>query len=93
MNGPSMIPRHLFIAISVLVLAVLGMSLYAWRMRGRAAAGPAVSIAVARMATTGAERGSHTASLGRLSGARSPGRRPEYVLARDQCIAGQQAAS
>jgi len=39
-----MIPRHLFIAISVLVLAVLGMSLYAWRMRGRAAAGPAVSI-------------------------------------------------
>jgi hypothetical protein len=39
-----MIPRHLFIAISVLVLAVLGMSLYAWRMRGRAAVGPAVSI-------------------------------------------------
>ena len=39
-----MIPRHLFIAISVLVLAVLGMSLYAWRMRGRAAEGPAVSI-------------------------------------------------
>src|SRR5580700_10030032 len=39
-----MIPRHLFIAISVLLLAVLGMSLYAWRMRGRAAAGPAVSV-------------------------------------------------
>ena len=39
-----MIPRHLFIAVSVLLLAVLGMSLYAWRMRGRAAAGPAVSI-------------------------------------------------
>ena len=39
-----MIPRHLYIAISVLLLAVLGMSLYAWRMRGRAAAGPAVSI-------------------------------------------------
>ncbi|MGA8500827.1 MAG: GerMN domain-containing protein [Candidatus Sulfotelmatobacter sp.] len=39
-----MIPRHLFIAISVLLLAVLGMSLYAWHMRGRAAAGPAVSI-------------------------------------------------
>ena len=29
-----MIPRHLFIAISVLLLAVLGMSIYAWRMRG-----------------------------------------------------------
>src|SRR6202167_792831 len=39
-----MMPRHLFIAISVLLLAVLGMSLYAWRMRGRAAAGPAVSV-------------------------------------------------
>jgi|ERR1700683_109814 hypothetical protein len=39
-----MIPRHLFIAISVLLLAVLGMSLYAWRMRGRAAAGPVVSV-------------------------------------------------
>ena len=39
-----MIPRHLFIAISVLLLAVLGMSFYAWRMRGRAAAGPAASI-------------------------------------------------
>jgi hypothetical protein len=39
-----MIPRHLFIAVSVLLLAVLGMSLYAWRMRGRAAAGPVASI-------------------------------------------------
>jgi hypothetical protein len=38
-----MIPRHLFIAVSVLLLAVFGMSLYAWHMRGRAAAGPAVS--------------------------------------------------
>jgi hypothetical protein len=35
-----MIPRHLFIGVAVLLLAVLGMSLYAWRMRGRAAAGP-----------------------------------------------------
>jgi hypothetical protein len=32
-----MIPRHFFIAVSVLLLAVLGMSLYAWHMRGRAA--------------------------------------------------------
>ncbi len=38
-----MIPRHLYIAVSVLLLAVLGMGLYAWHMRGRAAAGPAVS--------------------------------------------------
>jgi hypothetical protein len=32
-----MIPRHFYIAVSVLLLAVLGMSLYAWHMRGRAA--------------------------------------------------------
>jgi hypothetical protein len=38
-----MIPRHLFIAVSVLLLGVLGMSLYGWRMRGRAAAGPVTS--------------------------------------------------
>src|SRR5271155_5161078 len=37
-----MIPRHLFIAVAVLLLAVLGMSLYAWHMRGRAAA-PVIS--------------------------------------------------
>jgi Sporulation and spore germination len=37
------IPRHLFIAVSVLLFAVLGMSLYAWRMRGRAAANPIAS--------------------------------------------------
>jgi hypothetical protein len=35
-----MIPRHFFIALSVLLAAVLGMSVYAWRMRGRAAAAP-----------------------------------------------------
>jgi hypothetical protein len=35
-----MIPRHLYFAISVLLLAVLGMGLYAWHMRGRAAANP-----------------------------------------------------
>lgn len=34
------IPRHLVIAMSVLVAAVLAMSVYAWRMRGRAAALP-----------------------------------------------------
>jgi hypothetical protein len=33
-----MIPRSFYIALSVLLLAVLGMSLYAWHMRGRAAA-------------------------------------------------------
>ena len=38
-----MIPRHLFIGVAVLVLAVLGMSLYAWHMRGRAAAAPVVT--------------------------------------------------
>lgn len=35
-----MIPRHFFIALSILLAAVLGMSLYAWHMRGRAAATP-----------------------------------------------------
>jgi len=39
-----MIPRQFLIGISVLLLAVLGMSLYAWRMRGRAAAGPIAAI-------------------------------------------------
>jgi Sporulation and spore germination len=35
-----MIPRHFYIAVSVLLAAVLGMTLYAWHMRGRAAATP-----------------------------------------------------
>jgi hypothetical protein len=39
----TLIPRYFFIALGVLLLAVLGMSLYAWRMRGRAAAGPVAS--------------------------------------------------
>jgi hypothetical protein len=39
-----MIPRHFYIAVTVLLLAVLGMSLYAWRMRGRAAASPITSL-------------------------------------------------
>jgi hypothetical protein len=38
-----MIPRHFYIAVSVLLAAVLGMSLYAWYMRGRAAATPVAS--------------------------------------------------
>ena len=38
-----MIPRHFYIAVSVLFAAVLGMSLYAWHMRGRAAATPGAS--------------------------------------------------
>jgi len=41
-----MIPRHFFIALSILLAAVLGMSLYAWHMRGRAAATPVPSAAV-----------------------------------------------
>jgi Sporulation and spore germination len=39
-----MVPRHLFIALSVLLAAVLGMSIYAWRMRGRAAATPVPTV-------------------------------------------------
>jgi hypothetical protein len=38
-----MIPRHFNIAVSVLLAAVLAMSLYGWRMRGRAAATPILS--------------------------------------------------
>jgi hypothetical protein len=38
-----MIPRHLFIGVAVLLLAALGMSLYVWNMRGRAAAVPVTS--------------------------------------------------
>jgi Sporulation and spore germination len=39
-----MIPRHFYIAVSVLLIAALGMSVYAWRMRGRAAATPGGSV-------------------------------------------------
>lgn len=35
-----MIPRHLYIAVAALMVVVLGMGLYAWHMRGRAAATP-----------------------------------------------------
>jgi hypothetical protein len=38
-----MIPRSLVITVSVLLLAVLGMSFYVWHMRGRAAAVPVVA--------------------------------------------------
>jgi hypothetical protein len=37
------IPRSLAITVAVLLLAVLGMSFYAWHMRGRAAAVPVVA--------------------------------------------------
>ncbi len=37
------IPRHLMIAMSVLLVAVLAMSAYLWRMRGRAAALPVIA--------------------------------------------------
>jgi len=43
LNLGLMIPRHFLIAVSVLLFAVLGMSLYAWHMRGGAAAGPVAS--------------------------------------------------
>jgi hypothetical protein len=39
-----MIPRHLYFAVSVLLLAVLGMSIYAWHMRGRAKAGSVTTL-------------------------------------------------
>lgn len=39
-----MVPRHFFIALSVLLAAVLGMGIYAWHMRGRAAATPVTSV-------------------------------------------------
>jgi hypothetical protein len=39
-----MVPRHFFIALSVLLAAVLGMGIYAWHMRGRAAATPVASV-------------------------------------------------
>ena len=38
-----MIPRHFYLAASVMLAAVLAMSIYAWRMRGRAAATPVSS--------------------------------------------------
>lgn len=34
------IPRHFYITIAILLVAAFGMSIYAWRMRGRAAATP-----------------------------------------------------
>lgn len=39
-----MIPRHLLIALAVLLVAVLGMSIYAWNMRKTVAATPAASV-------------------------------------------------
>lgn len=38
-----MIPRSFYIAVSILLVAALGMSVYVWRMRGRAAATPVLS--------------------------------------------------
>lgn len=38
-----MIPRHFYIAASVMLAAVLGMSIYAWHMRARAVATPAAA--------------------------------------------------
>ena len=39
-----MIPRHFYIAVTILLLAVFGMGLYAWHMRGRAASGSIASL-------------------------------------------------
>jgi hypothetical protein len=38
-----MIPRNLYISVSIMLVAVFAMGIYAWRMRGRAAATPIVS--------------------------------------------------
>lgn len=38
-----MIPRSFYISVSILLAAALAMSVYVWRMRGRAAATPVVS--------------------------------------------------
>jgi hypothetical protein len=38
-----MIPRHLVIAVAALLMIVLGMAVYVWQMRGRAAAVPVVT--------------------------------------------------
>jgi len=38
-----MIPRHLLIALAILLVAALGMSIYAWNMRKTVAATPATS--------------------------------------------------
>lgn len=40
MIDTTMIPRHLVIAFSILLIAALGMSLYAWHMRKSVAAAP-----------------------------------------------------
>src|SRR5579862_1952547 len=42
-EAQTMIPRHFAIAIAVLVLAVLGLSLYAWHMRTVAVSTPVAS--------------------------------------------------
>ena len=39
-----MIPRHLLIAMSVLLVAVLGLSVYAWHMRKSAVSAPMASV-------------------------------------------------
>jgi hypothetical protein len=39
-----MIPRHLIIGVAVLLLAALGLSVYAWRMRKSVAAVPTASV-------------------------------------------------
>ena len=39
-----MIPRHLIIGVAVLLIAVFGMSMYAWHMRGRVATIPGPSV-------------------------------------------------
>lgn len=39
-----MIPRHLLIALAVLLVVVLGMSIYAWNMRKTVAATPAATV-------------------------------------------------
>jgi hypothetical protein len=57
-----MIPRHLYIAISILLAAAIGMSVYVWRMRGRAAATP-VAVAETGPAVTPFAGATERASL------------------------------
>jgi Sporulation and spore germination len=40
-NSSTMIPRYFYIAASIMLVAVIAMSAYAWHMRGRAAANSA----------------------------------------------------
>ena len=75
-GSPAMIPRHLIIGVTVLLVAVLGMSIYAWHMRGRVAAiaGPSTPSAAdtRALAPTFAGPTERATSLRRLRRRRHP---------------------